>query len=289
MRALAKRPAERYASMVELSQALQTTPEGLLALQASAALVGLREGGFVPATPAHPTAPEFGVASGTGVPLKTAAAGRDAATRAHGSAETPEFRAETPLVTEADASPKAARSGARRVFLLLAALGSAGALAALMLIRSADSNGTKAADSVSQMPAKAPKAAEAAGETARTAPAVAPLSSAVPIASAAPVIPERQSGVRLEVTTDPAGATLSKNGFQVCDATPCEVLASPNETLELSAVKGRLRGQVKVLAQRDQKVRMALIQPGKPAKSASAGSRMCEVEVDGLKILRPCP
>jgi hypothetical protein len=34
------------------------------------------------------------------------------------------------------------------------------------------------------------------------------------------------------VTSEPEGATVLKNGFQVCDSTPCEVLAAPNETLE---------------------------------------------------------
>ena len=88
--------------------------------------------------------------------------------------------------------------------------------------------------------------------------------------------------MKLEVTTDPPGATLTKNGFQVCDATPCDVIADLNETLELEAAKGALKGKTRVLAQRDQKVAMKLVGPGKPPK------RLCEVEVDGLKILRPC-
>ncbi len=95
-------------------------------------------------------------------------------------------------------------------------------------------------------------------------------------------LPSTSAGVKLEVTTDPPGATLTKNGFQVCDATPCEVIADLNETLELEAAKGALKGKTRVLAQRDQKVAMKLVGPGKPPK------RLCEVEVDGLKILRPC-
>jgi len=91
--------------------------------------------------------------------------------------------------------------------------------------------------------------------------------------------------VKLEVITDPPGATLMKNGFQVCDATPCEVTATVNETLELSGEKGPLKGKAKVLAQKDQKVTIKLAAP----VAAPPKQRMCEVEIDGLKILRPCP
>ena len=96
------------------------------------------------------------------------------------------------------------------------------------------------------------------------------------------------SAIRLDVSSDPAGATLLKNGFQVCDATPCEVLATPNETLEFQATKGSLKGSVKVLAQRDQKVDIKLSTPSAPAPVKHDTQRMCEVEVDGLKILRAC-
>ena len=96
------------------------------------------------------------------------------------------------------------------------------------------------------------------------------------------------SGVRLDVSSEPSGATLLKNGFQVCDATPCEVLAAPAETLEFQAVKGSLKGTAKVLAQRDQKVTIKLVGPSNGAPPKPAAQRMCEVEVDGLKILRAC-
>ena len=91
--------------------------------------------------------------------------------------------------------------------------------------------------------------------------------------------------MRLDVVSEPPGASLFKNGFQVCDATPCEVTADLNETLSLEARKGAQKGTAKVLAQRDQKVSIKLA--GGAARPPS-GPRMCEVEVDGLKILRPC-
>ena len=45
----------------------------------------------------------------------------------------------------------------------------------------------------------------------------------------------------------PPGATVTKGGFQVCEATPCDVTASVNEGLELLAEKGPLKGKAKVL------------------------------------------
>ena len=65
-------------------------------------------------------------------------------------------------------------------------------------------------------------------------------------------------------------------------AADAHVLATPNETLELSATKGGLRGNAKVLAQRDQKVTIKLQGAARPAV------RMCEVMQGDLKILRPC-
>ena len=105
--------------------------------------------------------------------------------------------------------------------------------------------------------------------------------------SAATVAPA--SAVRLQVSSEPVGAILLKNGFQVCDVTPCDVLATPNETLELQAVRGTLKGTAKVLAQRDQKVTIKLSAPNAAAPvKHDTPQRMCEVEVDGLKILRAC-
>ena len=121
-------------------------------------------------------------------------------------------------------------------------------------------------------------------------PPVVPASAATPVVTPTPTVPSAvvtpASSVRLDVVSDPAGATVLKNGFQVCDQTPCEVVAAQNETLELEARKGALKGTAKVLAQRDQRVTIKLI--GAPKASGASAPKMCEVEVDGLKILRPC-
>lgn len=107
---------------------------------------------------------------------------------------------------------------------------------------------------------------------------------------------EEPPRVVLQVTTTPEGAVLMKDGFQVCDSTPCEVRAESDETLVLTARLGARTGQAKVLAQSDQRISIPLA-PARtkvrkappPSKPASDGPKLCEVVVDGLKILRPCP
>jgi hypothetical protein len=183
-----------------------------------------------------------------------------------------ESRAETQLGGEASTRPPAKSSNASAiVFGVLGVLALAGGAAAFVLRGSAAASAPE--------PVKAKAAMPAPPAVSPEPPAQASVTPPVPSAAPAP------SGVRLEVVTDPPGVTLLKNGFQVCDATPCEVTAAVNETLELSAEKGPLKGKAKVLAQNDQKVTIKLVAP----VAAPKQQRMCEVEVDGLKILRPCP
>ena len=109
--------------------------------------------------------------------------------------------------------------------------------------------------------------------------------------------PGETTHVRLQVITTPPGAVLFKDDFQVCDSTPCEVRAEVDENLVLTARLGNRTGRAKVLAQRDQRISIALApapKARKPATTAAAPApesspKLCEVVVDGLKILRPCP
>jgi hypothetical protein len=98
--------------------------------------------------------------------------------------------------------------------------------------------------------------------------------------------------VTLTASTEPPGAVLFKDGFQVCDSTPCTLTVNAREAMELEGRKGTFKGVLKVLAQRDQSVNIVLIPAPpmvrRPAKSSSTRSNLCEVVVDGLKILRPC-
>ena len=288
MKALAKDPDQRYQSMSEFAQAIQATPEGQLQHHRSIGkpLPTERSPSFIPLAPGNPTAPEFGVVDGPPqeVPYDP---GRGARTVPHGSNRSYSSRAATlpssPPVgyqPTAPAPPAPAASETKRLGLWVFA-GGAGVLALIVVAvvssRSGD-RGAESAPAALAAPTLAPSAHSSQQVPATVASAaMAPVPSAVsPSAvSSAPVI-------RLTVTTEPPGATVNKNGFQVCDQTPCEVMAAQDETLELEAAKGALRAKARVLAQRDQKVAMRLVAVGRPKP------RLCEVEVDGLKILRPC-
>lgn len=112
-----------------------------------------------------------------------------------------------------------------------------------------------------------------------------------PEASPAPT-PEK---VQLRISSQPTGAVVKKDGFQVCEATPCELRVEQGEALSLTAELGKAKGEAKVLAQSDQGVSIKLIAPATPrprprpaTPTPNPAPAMCEVMVDGLKILRPC-
>jgi hypothetical protein len=151
-----------------------------------------------------------------------------------------------------------------------------------------------------------PVASDSAAPPASTASLpVAPVSAA-PVVSAPPATTAAGAVVVLHVKTDPPGAVLRKGGFQVCDTTPCDIEAQPNEAVELWADRGDLHGVGKVLAKRDQSVQIRLIRssmqggPRPPTANAgnpsagSAGGRsvapvpMCEYVEGDLKIVKPC-
>jgi serine/threonine-protein kinase len=278
-KALAKDPNHRYQSMNELAAALASTPEGMhLGLRGPFSQLGEARGSAIPgALPPTPTAQQFLANRGSQPitaqsPVLTDAA--RAAQTAPGAQTGVESRAETQLGGEASTRPPAKSSNASAIVLgVLGVLAVTGGAAAFLL-RGSAAGGTDA-------PPKAKPVTAAPPPVSPEPPPKA--SAALPEPSAAPA--PAPSGVKLEVVTDPPGVTLLKNGFQVCDATPCEVTAAVNETLELSAEKGALKGKAKVLAQNDQKVTIKLVAPVATPKQ----QRMCEVEVDGLKILRPCP
>jgi serine/threonine-protein kinase len=287
-RALEKNPDARFQTMGELSQALQATPEGRGVVRGSRdALASSRTeyheyqevptGAFTSpqfrdreAASRAPTAP--------GVTLSQSGAGAVSMPDASGRLDDASTRARMDGVGATTVAPSSSRSG---VVLGVVALALAAGGGLLFLTRG----------NVEPATAVAPEAVPAA-PTPPTAAAPAP-SPVVPVAPAPAhsASVTAASVVRLAVTTEPPGATLLKDGFQVCDSTPCEVTAAPNETLELEAVKGAQKGKAKVLAQRDQNVNIKLVGgaagPKPTAKPAREG-RLCEVEVDGIKILRPC-
>jgi tRNA A-37 threonylcarbamoyl transferase component Bud32 len=286
MRTLAKDPVQRFQSMNELASALVSTPEGQFSgLRGPYSQVGADgRGGQLPSGVAAPTptaqqfvrnpsVPQAPGAVGSG-PVLTDAASAAVTMPRQETAES--ARAETHMGAEAATRPPNKASGASAaVFAVLGVLVVGGGAAAFLLKRSGEPPTEPSAQARAVEPPAQPLAPEP-----RPVPSTAVTPPSTPSAT-----PLAVNVVKLDVATDPPGAMLSKNGFQVCDTTPCEVTAGLNETLELQAEKGALKGKAKVLAQKDQKVTIKL---AAPVAATPKPASMCEVEVDGLKILRPC-
>jgi serine/threonine-protein kinase len=286
MRALMKDPSVRYQSMLEFAQAISNTPDaaalGYRQIQSSMAEHSMS---YLPHAPSNPTHQQF--APSTPPPPPPGASTPPPALQAVKlvGQETVAARAETLIGAEAVTRPPSAKSNGGAIALAaIAILAVGGGGAWFMAKRNASITSPAAETSVATGSVAA--ATKAPDPPHSAAPTAAPSGEPNGAENAATVTPT--SAVRLEVSSEPLGATLLKNGFQVCDVTPCEVLATPNETLELHAVKGTLKGTAKVLAQRDQKVTIKLSAPSVVAPAMHDAQRMCEVEVDGLKILRAC-
>ncbi len=286
VRALLKNPDERFQTMGELTAAILATPEGALvgrhgSIPDAPAQVFLAQGQGTPGSEqfsaAHaPTSAQFGASAHAGTAAQFPGAGPGPA-----SDEPLPLQNRTsgvPAQTRLDASgsipgvPRRSRAGLIVALLVLGGGGVAAAYFFLLRPRLTP-----------PAPPEAPAHSAAAVETSQPTPSA---SASAALATASASAGPAEAAIHLHVDTTPTGAVLKKNGFQVCDKTPCEVDAKPDETLELEATKGALHGKAKVLAQRDQSVKITMVAPARPAKST--GPKMCEVMVDGLKILRPC-
>ena len=277
-RALAKDPLHRFQTMNELAAALASTPEGQYAgLRGPYSQLGpdgrasaLPSGGQSPTAQQFVSAPST-VRDAAGSPA--AARGNTAATLAREPTGVG-APAETQASGAAETRIPTKSSNAGAVALAVLGVVLLGGGAAAYVARSGD------APPVAPVEAKQDPPPPVSAEPPPAATSVALVTPPVPSVSA-PVVPAE---IKLEVITEPPGAQVMKNGFQVCDATPCQVNAAPNEQLELSAKKDAMSGKAKVLAQKDQKVTIKLAAPVK------AAPRMCEVDgVDGLKVWRACP
>lgn len=272
-RALAKRPEDRYSTMGDFAQALLSTPEGTSYGSARLSAVPELSSGQHPLGPGAATAAQF-LSTGAPQTQPSAVAANTASS-------------DTQLEGSRSADETTTSSPALRAVVALGALALVGALGvgAFMVLKSSSSAGIQPDAERIEPPEPSQKA------TASAAPAPAP-APPVPSATPAEVAPTTQ--VSLSIVTQPSGAVLLKDGFQVCDSTPCEVSAAVDEAVEFEASKGRAKGSARVLAQRDQTVSIKLEQPQPkprprpPKDSGPEQPRMCEVEVDGLKILRPC-
>ena len=286
MHTLAKKPDERFQSMAELAAAISATPEGefagRLTLTTGGAAMGPRGPSVVGG--GNATAAQF---AGEGQSNKTKGQFGDASggALAGGSPEVDFGEGDRPI-TQLEAAgtlppelPK--RRAAPIIAAALVALGVA-SIGTAVAMSGDDDEGTAA-------PAVADSAGGAGGVT---PPKPAPLPKAEP--KPAPPPPAAPTGVRISVTTDPPGAVVMKDGFQVCEASPCDVMAAPHETLEITAELGKQKGSKKILAQQDQAITIALSKPRPkvrkptPPKPPKPTNQLCEKEIDGLKMLVHC-
>jgi len=286
-KALEKEPDQRFQSMKELAAALQATPEGQVA-SGTFGLMPMPEinpGTFRSVqTPGLPTAPQFGRpppdASPSMRPSGSGEIGPSVHTLVDGTSDV--FRvSELPLPPGASTVPPKSRAALWVLGALF--LGGLGVTGAAIVF------GPQLLQRFTHR-AASPSGAPPASVVANPAP---PPSLPAPVAAASLPLPEPSSSspavssVTLSITTLPPGAVVSKDGFQVCDTTPCTATIPRGAAVELVATKGTMRGTAKVLGQRDQGVSISLIAPTRPAP-AQPRQQLCEVVVDGLKILRPC-
>jgi len=262
MRALEKEPTARYQTMLEFAHAISASSDAAeLGYRPTQPASSERSNSFAPHLSGTPTQQQFSPAPRSPSPSPPSSRSR--------ARDTEAARAETLIGAEASARSHAPRKKTPAVAALFALVIVVGVGAWLMTHRTSATR--PAPEAAAAPPAPLPVAT----------PSTAPVASVE--AALAPA-----TGIHLDVSTEPSGAILLKNGFQVCDQTPCEVLAAPSETLEFQATKGGLKGSAKVLAQRDQRVSIKLVAAPVSAAPKPAAQRLCEVEVDGLKILRAC-
>jgi hypothetical protein len=291
MQTLVKDPDGRFQSMSELVGALACCPEGALAGLAghTGNIPHVSAINFVPLGAERPAPHPSPVAVGS--PTALLGAGTTAQSLSTREARTvaavDPTRASTQLGAETASAP-AARRSSLGLFLagaaLLATAAAVAAIAAVMLLRDR-----------AIAPVPPPPVAVSAPRASVARPTAPNPAQPAPSASAEATTVTPTMRVRLDVHTVPEGAVLFKDGAQVCDRTPCEVLADPDETLELEARKGVARGKLKVLAQNEQKVTITLVAappvPRAQPTRETAAPRICERfdPVLGIKIAVPCP
>ncbi len=285
-RALEKEPEQRFQSMKELAAALQATPEGQIASGASGLMPmpEINPGTFRPVqTPGLPTAPQFGRRPSDPPPSMRPPGSGEIGPSVHTLVD---GTSDVLRVSQLPGPPDSSTGGKKShtlawvlgVFLLggLVLAGVAVLLGPRLLERYAHRAAT---------PSGAPPSSAVANPS--------PVASLPEPVASSPALPEPSVSVAdvptvtLSITTIPPGAVVSKDGFQVCDTTPCTATVSRGAAVELVATKGTMRGTARVLGQRDQGVSISLVAPARPSP-AQPRQQLCEVVVDGLKILRPC-
>lgn len=310
-RALSKNPDDRFQTMTEFAAALLTTPEGYN-LQASGEVVSISvpPPALAPGAPGYSTRAQYGeavqaapamlghlpsgagtAALGTPSNAVTPGAGITLGSRG-GTLVTPATgisqsqrpgSAEVATSTDGSREPKSKGSGLLLGLVAAVALFGGGALwFARGMFRS---EVTPAASNEFTNPQPNPPATVSP----QVIPPTPPPATSVAVVTPAPdpstsARVEPTGAITLSIQTDPPGALLKKDGFQVCDKTPCDLELHTGDAVQLDAELGNKRGTAKVLAQKNQTVTIPLRAPAGPKKE-----KLCEINVGGLKILRPCP
>jgi eukaryotic-like serine/threonine-protein kinase len=237
MKALAKSPDDRFGSMAELSAALMETPEW----------AALGRMSHLP----MPTGPFSAVA---GAP--TAALG-GVGTRADGSPSTDPISAQTSAFgTNRDATSDTQLSGETAPAqgspspgrgLILGSIGlvaAGGALLAFLVFgRGPTAEPALAGESEATPVEPAPSAIAPAPTAAPTPMPEDESPTALPSAAPEeePQVTPQANEVVLHVETEPPGAILTKDGFQVCEETPCDVIVDRKEGVTLTPCRDRPR------------------------------------------------
>jgi serine/threonine protein kinase len=318
MRSLEKTPEKRFQSMRELAAALQKAPEGRIAapLGGLLPLPEVNVGSFRPARPAGAaTSPQFEPLDPLPIDLVSRTSKAGAGELRGGDAQDSTNRdspnthitrsgvatisAEISSVAETDSAHRGRRSRLALVGVALLALvgitlafrhfgGRARSqLAQPLVIHAPLPSGAR--PSLGADLGMSPAASNQATET----PIAASASHDVAARSQPNPAPNANGAstkaVVLTVQSNLPGAIVTKDGFQVCDQTPCTVEVPRGAGVELVGIKGYARGVAKVLAQQDQTVNIVLTYAKAGGKRQDGGKPgLCEVTVDGLKILRPC-
>lgn len=309
LRSLAKEPENRFQSMRDLANVLQQAAEGRVA----APLGGLLQvpevniGSFRPARgAAAQTSPQFDRLD----PLPFDLMGRDPKAQVSFGRDTSStlITGSTDADLQADGARMAPVAAAKRwpqLAIFTIALLAAGASALLWRLYGERTKGYLAGHSPSSesraipgsVPANARKEVGTAGEPSATDASIAVAAGTQPNSEKSPTttasgapgpVSDVPKPITLTIQSNLPGATVSKDGFQICDQTPCSVEVARGSAVELVGVKGYARGVARVLAQQDQTVNLVLTHAKSGKKKDSGKPGLCEVTVDGLKILRPC-
>lgn len=269
-RMLEKKPENRFQSMGEVAKALVATPEGSHVQRDAPMSVVQAISSIPPPAPGHATASQFNPHA-----EKRATPGITTAKTSH-------------TLEAATTNGAAPKKGSMGIALGAAAFLLVGGGAAAFFVVPKLLAGDKPVATETQHAVSTPTDVPVT-PTANVVPTVAATTAPDPtgaaVATSVVAIADSPK-VKVKVESTPSGAKVTKDGFQVCDATPCEIEVERGEAIELLAHLGNKKGSSKIEAQKDQTVQIVLRAP----RSNPGGEKMCEVTgPGGLKIVRKCP